>query len=294
MEVIKIIPRGYCHGVVDAIAMVKRVAKDPSYPRPIHILGMIVHNRHVVEDLEKLGVINLDGPDRLSILEQINEGTVIFTAHGVSPQVRQRAAEKGLTVVDATCSDVTRTHDLVTELANEGYEILYIGKKGHPEPEGAMGNAPGKVHLIETVADVEALPFGPEHKLALTTQTTLSQWDTQEIIDAALARYPQLLVYNEICKATQLRQEAAVEQSADADLTVVVGDQRSNNSKKLVEVVQEIAGKPAVLVDSVASLSPELFSGKKRIAVTAGASTPNPVTREVIRYIENLGENEGG
>ena len=151
LEVIKITPRGYCYGVVDAIQLAKQVAKDPSYPRPIHILGLIVHNRHVVESLQdEYGIISLDGPDRLTLLEQITEGTVIFTAHGVSPAVKARAKERGLTCVDATCPDVTRTHQLIKDLADKGYQIIYIGKRGHPEPEGAMGEAPGSVHLVET------------------------------------------------------------------------------------------------------------------------------------------------
>ncbi len=138
MEVIKISPRGYCYGVVDALQLVRQTAKDPTVPRPIYIIGQIVHNRHAIEELTNLGVITLEGPDRASILEQVNEGTVIFTAHGVSPLVKHRAREHGLNCIDATCPDVTVTHDLVHELAANGYYILYIGKKGHPEPEGVL------------------------------------------------------------------------------------------------------------------------------------------------------------
>lgn len=142
MEVVRISPRGYCHGVVAAMVKAIRAARDPSFPRPLYILGMLVHNRYVVEAFARLGVETLDGADRLSLLETIERGTVIFTAHGVSPAVRRRAAEKGLTVVDATCPDVLRTHELIAKKARQGYAILYIGRAGHPEPEGAVGVAP--------------------------------------------------------------------------------------------------------------------------------------------------------
>ena len=162
MEVIKISPRGYCYGVVDALQIVRQTAKNPNEPRPIYIIGQIVHNRHAIEELTNLGVITLDGPDRVSILEQVTEGTVIFTAHGVSPLVKQQARERGLHCIDATCPDVTVTHDLVRDLVAKGYYILYIGKKGHPEPEGVLGEVPGHISLIEDEADVDALNLTPD------------------------------------------------------------------------------------------------------------------------------------
>jgi 4-hydroxy-3-methylbut-2-enyl diphosphate reductase len=197
MEVIKVSPRGYCYGVVDAMQIARNAAKDPMIPRPIYIVGLIVHNRFAVDELTTLGITTLDGPDRASILEQINAGTVIFTAHGVSPAVKRRAQERGLHCIDATCPDVTKTHDLVKQLVAEGYHILYIGKKGHPEPEGVIGEAPGFVHLIENEADLAALDLSEAQtrKLALSTQTTLSQWDTQRLIEAVRARWPQVVVH---------------------------------------------------------------------------------------------------
>ncbi|MCS7002268.1 MAG: 4-hydroxy-3-methylbut-2-enyl diphosphate reductase, partial [Dehalococcoidia bacterium] len=286
MEVIKVTPRGYCYGVVDAIQMAKKVAADPTAPRPIYILGLIVHNHHVVNDLQKFGIISLDGPDRLTLLEQIDHGTVIFTAHGVSPAVKQRAIEKGLHIVDATCPDVERTHSLIRELTARDYHIIYVGKRGHPEPEGAIGEAPDRVHLIETEADVPNLDL-PTTRIAVTTQTTLSKWDTQRVIDAVLARYPHAEVHNEICLATQERQEAAVFFAKDADLVLVVGDERSNNTNRLVEVVQKMARRPAYRIDSVADIREEWLEGKRRVAVTAGSSTPSELTRAVIKYLES-------
>lgn len=288
MEVIKISPRGYCYGVVDALQTVRQTAKDPNVPRPIYIIGQIVHNRHAIEELTNLGVVTLDGPDRVSILEQVSTGTVIFTAHGVSPQVKQRARERGLYCIDATCPDVTVTHDLVRDLVAQGYYILYIGKKGHPEPEGVVGEVPGHISLIENEADVAALNLTPEQqeKLAVSTQTTLSQWDTRRIIQYIKSRFPQAEVHIDICPATQTRQEAVVAQAKGADLTVVVGDPRSNNTNRLVQVSEELAGTPAVRIEDLSQLNTEWLQGKKRVAVTAGASTPSQLTREVIRFLE--------
>jgi len=289
MDVIKISPRGYCYGVVDAIQLAKTVAKDPNVPRPIYVLGQIVHNQHVVDGLGELGIISLDGPDRLSILEGVSEGTVIFTAHGVSPQVKASARARGLNCIDATCPDVTRTHDLVVNLVAQGYEIIYVGKRGHPEPEGVMGEAPGRVHLVENPADVAALQLALDTpKIAATNQTTLSQWDTEATMAAIKQKYPRAEVHNEICLATQLRQNAAVQQGQKAEVVLVVGDRRSNNSNRLVQVVQEKAGRPAYLIDSVAEIRPEWLTGKRVVGVTSGSSTPSELTREVVKYVESL------
>lgn len=292
MKIIKVTPRGYCYGVVDAMQIAREAAKNPDLPRPIHVVGQIVHNRFAVKELTDLNIITLDGPDRASILDQITAGTVIFTAHGVAPAVKARARERGLHCIDATCPDVTRTHDLVKDLVARGYEILYVGKKGHPEPEGVVGEAPEHVHLVETLADVAALDtdIAQQPKLAITTQTTLSQWDTQAVIDAAKQRFPQIEVYNEICRATQVRQEAVAAQARGADMTIVVGDPRSNNTNRLVQVAEEIAGSHAIRIDSVADLRPEDLAGKTTIAVTSGASTPSQITREVIRFVERLAQ----
>ncbi|MBE3576943.1 MAG: 4-hydroxy-3-methylbut-2-enyl diphosphate reductase [Limnochordales bacterium] len=290
MEVIPVTPRGYCYGVVDAIQLVREVARDPGYPRPIQVLGQIVHNRHVVEELDRLGVITLDGPDRLKLLEKVEGGTVIFTAHGISPAVREAAIRRGLRVVDATCPDVARTHELVRKLVAQGYELLYVGKRNHPEPEGVIGEAPEHIHLVEQEGDLDQLPEEVQQRLAtrpvaVTTQTTLSQWDTIRIIAAIRQRYPDAEVYNEICRATQTRQEAAVEAARQVDLVLVVGDRRSNNSNRLVQVVREIAGKPAYLIDDENDIRPEWLQGVTRVAVTAGSSTPSHITRAVIERL---------
>src|SRR5207249_2233861 len=224
MEVLKITPRGYCHGVVDAFRIAKRVREETQ--GPVHMLGMLVHNTHATDDLQAQGIALVDQPNRLAGLEHIKDGTVIFTAHGVSPQVKERAVELGLRPVDATCSDVVRTHELVADLARKGYEVVYIGRKGHPEPEGVMGEAPGKVHLVQDPQDIDALDLQGE-LIAITCQTTLSVWDTEDLIGRVKSRYPQAEVYNEICRATQERQEAAVEAAKEVDLVIVVGSPRA-------------------------------------------------------------------
>lgn len=290
MEVRKITPRGYCYGVVDAMVLAQQTARNLDLPRPIYILGMIVHNRHVTDAFEDEGIITLDGANRLEILDQIDSGTVIFTAHGVSPEVRKKAREKGLTTVDATCPDVTRTHDLIREKTAEGYEIIYIGKKGHPEPEGAMGVAPDKVHLIETEAEIADLKVGTD-RLVITNQTTMSQWDIKHIMNRLIARFPTAEIHNEICMATQERQAAVAEQAAGCDLVIVVGDPRSNNSNRLAQVSEEIAGVRAYRIADLSELKREWLDGVRIVGVTSGASTPTPITKEVIAYLEQYDGN---
>ncbi|MCA1021406.1 4-hydroxy-3-methylbut-2-enyl diphosphate reductase [Halobacillus litoralis] len=287
MEVIKIAPRGYCYGVVDAMVIARNASKDQNLPRPIYILGMIVHNSHVTEAFKEEGIITVDGKNRSDMLEGIHEGTVIFTAHGVSPQVKDRARDKGLTVLDATCPDVTNTHNLIRSKVAEGFEVIYVGKKGHPEPEGAMGVAPGKVHLVQTEEDVENLELDHD-KLMITNQTTMSQWDVYDVMEKAREKFPQLEKQQEICMATQVRQEAVAEQAGQADLTLVVGDPMSNNSNRLAQVSKEKAGTTAYRIADVTEIELDWLEDVHTVAVTAGASTPTPITKEVIKFIEQF------
>ncbi|MEB7066841.1 4-hydroxy-3-methylbut-2-enyl diphosphate reductase [Mammaliicoccus sciuri] len=293
MEIIKITPRGYCYGVVDAMVIARNASLDKSLPRPIYILGMIVHNKHVTDAFESDGIITLDGPNRLKILEQIDEGTVIFTAHGVSPEVKRRAKEKGLVCIDATCPDVDNTHQLIRDVKSNGYHVIYIGKKGHPEPEGAVGVAPDIVHLVQTLDDIDALPEGlMNQKLIVTNQTTMSQWDVKHLIDELKVKYPHIEVHEEICLATQVRQEAVATQADQADLLIVVGDPKSNNSNRLAQVSKEIAHTNAYRIADLSELKLEWLQDIESVAVTAGASTPTPIVKEVIDYIKNYDPTE--
>ena len=223
MQVIKINPRGYCYGVVDAMVIARNAALDKTLPRPIYILGMIVHNKHVTDAFEQEGIITLDGEDRLDIINKVEQGTVIFTAHGVSPEIREIAKRKGLIAIDATCPDVTVTHDLIREKSAEGYDIIYIGKKGHPEPEGAIGVAPEHVFLVQNEEEIAALNLTNE-KLLVTNQTTMSQWDVAHLMSALQAKYPHIEVHKEICLATQVRQEAVAAQAGAAGLLIVASE----------------------------------------------------------------------
>ncbi|MGE7636635.1 4-hydroxy-3-methylbut-2-enyl diphosphate reductase [Bacillus sp. AFS026049] len=291
MKVIKISPRGYCYGVVDAMVIARNAALDKTLPRPIYILGMIVHNKHVTDAFEEEGIITLDGSNRNDIIEQVDSGTVIFTAHGVSPEIRKIAEKKGLVTLDATCPDVTATHDLIREKQAEGYQIIYIGKKGHPEPEGAVGVAPDVVHLVQKDEDVEALTLNSD-KIIVTNQTTMSQWDVLDIMDKVKEKFPHAEVHKEICLATQVRQEAVAEQAGEADVLIVVGDPKSNNSNRLAQVSQEIAGTRAYRIADISELNLEWLKDAETVAVTSGASTPTPITKEVIAFLEQYEAND--
>lgn len=287
MEIINISPRGYCYGVVDAMIIARNASLDESLPRPIYILGMIVHNEHVTNAFEQIGIHTLDGANREDILSQIDEGTVIFTAHGTSPKVKQQAIDKGLVTIDATCPDVMITHELILEKVTAGYEIIYIGKKNHPEPEGAIGVAPENVFLVASIEDINNLQLEND-KIFVTNQTTMSQWDVANLMDAIKLKYPQVVVHKDICKATQVRQEAVVNQAATCDLTIVVGDPKSNNSNRLAQVSEQQIGVKAYRVKDVSEINPAWFNEVKKVAVTAGASTPTQIVREVIDYLEQF------
>ncbi|MGM9965985.1 MULTISPECIES: 4-hydroxy-3-methylbut-2-enyl diphosphate reductase [unclassified Rummeliibacillus] len=291
MQVIKITPRGYCYGVVDAMVIARNAALDKTLPRPIYILGMIVHNKHVTDAFEQDGIITLDGPNRLEILKQVDKGTVIYTAHGVSPEVRELARKKGLVAIDATCPDVTVTHDLIEEKSAEGYDIIYIGKKGHPEPEGAIGVSPNHVHLVQNLEDIDQLNLTRD-KILVTNQTTMSQWDVADLMDRLKEKYPNIEIHKEICLATQVRQEAVAKQAGEADLLLVVGDPRSNNSNRLTQVSEEIAHTNSYRIADLSELKLEWLEGIEKVGVTAGASTPTPIVKEVIRFLEKYDPND--
>lgn len=291
MQVIKITPRGYCYGVVDAMVIARNAALDKTLPRPIYILGMIVHNKHVTDAFEQDGIVTLDGKNRLEILEKVDKGTVIFTAHGVSPEVRELARKKGLVAIDATCPDVTVTHKLIKEKSSQGYDIIYIGKKGHPEPEGAIGVAPDHVFLVQSIEDIDQLQLTRD-KILVTNQTTMSQWDVAHLMEHLKEKYPSIEVHKEICLATQVRQEAVAKQANEADLLIVVGDPKSNNSNRLTQVSEEIAHTKSYRISDLSELRLEWLEGIEKVGVTAGASTPTPIVKEVIKFLEQYNPND--
>ncbi|MDR6538956.1 4-hydroxy-3-methylbut-2-enyl diphosphate reductase [Variovorax soli] len=282
-EVILAEPRGFCAGVDRAIEIVERaIAK---FGAPIYVRHEIVHNTYVVNELKAKGAVFIED------LAEVPPGaTLVFSAHGVSKAVQAEARARGFEIFDATCPLVTKVHVEVAKLAKEGYEFIMIGHKGHPEVEGTMGQLSGGIHLVEDVADVARVQPAQTEKLAVVTQTTLSVDDAAEISAAVRARFPKVREpkQQDICYATQNRQDAVKLLSPQVDLVIVVGSPTSSNSNRLRELAQRL-GTESYMVDSAAELKPEWFEGKARVGLTAGASAPEVLVREVIDRIKALG-----
>lgn len=282
-EVVLAQPRGFCAGVDRAIEIVERALS--LYGAPIYVRHEIVHNRHVVQDLRAKGAIFIDE------LDQAPSGAyVIFSAHGVAQAVRREADERGLQVFDATCPLVTKVHVEVAKMRAAGREIIMVGHKGHPEVEGTLGQAEGGMYLVETVADVQALEVADPGKLAYVTQTTLSMDDAAQVVDALKQRFPDIAEPKkaDICYATQNRQDAVKVMAPQCDLVLVVGSANSSNSNRLREVAERL-GVQAHLIDDADSIDPAWLEGRSRIGVTAGASAPDVLVREVIARLKLLG-----
>lgn len=287
MEILSVVPRGYCQGVVRAIQIAEETVKsNPGIP--VTMLGMIVHNQFVVDTCKEMGIQFVEDSlrTRLELLDEIQEGIVIFTAHGVSDEVYEKAKAKGLSIVDATCKDVEKTHILVKNHCQKG-DVLFIGKKNHPESEGIVGLS-SRVHLITKKEDLKDLP--PLENILITSQTTISILEAREIIEACKQLYPEAKVNEEICSATRLRQEAVMKLE-NIDLLIVVGDSRSNNSKQLKEIGLTHGVKESILIDNVQSLKEDMVKGKARIAITSGSSTPNPLTTQVIDFLKDYAKS---
>jgi len=285
MKTIKITPRGLCHGVVGAINTITKLDQK-STPNPIYILGMLVHNKQVVQSFEDKGIITLHDPSktRLELIEEINEGTVIFTAHGISPKVRSRALEKGLTIIDTTCGDVTKTQNVINDYLSQDYSIIYIGKENHPESEAAQGIS-DNVHLVYDEETINNLTL--TGKIAVTNQTTMSLYDVYNLSQYIKTIYPESVFIDEICNATRIRQEAVMKQE-QSDHLFVVGDKLSNNSLKLVQVSIEQSGINATLIESVKDIDIEQLKQFDIVSVSSGASTPTRTTKEVIAFLEQF------
>ena len=290
MKVTGITPRGYCKGVVRAINIVRKAAN--SSQRPLYILGMIVHNEYIVNALKELGAVTVEDASktRMELLDSINEGTVIITAHGAGEQVMIKAKEKGLNIIDASCLDVIKTHDLIKQRLLEGYEILYIGKKNHPESEGAMMIDSDHMHLITEKKDL--LSLDPSIKYLITSQTTMSLFDVYELCEYAKKILPNLIVEQEICNATRIRQEAISKMDPDIDIVFIVGDPHSNNTAKLASIAKNKAGKETYMIESIEDLKIEWLEHKHHAAVSSGASTPTSLTNQVIDFLKQFEWND--
>lgn len=280
-------PRGFCAGVVRAVDIVGEALK---VTKPIYVRKEIVHNKFVVDSLRDEGAIFVDE------LEEIPDGTAeqpvvcVFSAHGVSPAVRERAKEKHLFVIDATCPLVTKVHLEAIRYAKNGYDIILIGHPGHEEVEGTMGEAPYAMHLVADLSDVEKLDLPQTEKLVFLTQTTLSVDDTREIIAALRAKYPTLTQppKEDICYATTNRQHAVKDLAPRCDLILVIGAQNSSNSQRLREVA-EACGTPAHLIDNETSLRDEWFENVRTVGISAGASAPEVLVERVIAALRERG-----
>jgi 4-hydroxy-3-methylbut-2-en-1-yl diphosphate reductase len=283
MEVLLANPRGFCAGVERAIAIVEQALAV--HGAPIYVRHEVVHNKTVVEDLRSKGAVFVEE------LWQVPSGnTVIFSAHGVSKAVRAEAEARGLRVFDATCPLVTKVHVEVAKMRAAGRDIVMIGHRGHPEVEGTMGQAAEGMHLVETAADVERLEVRDPQKLSYVTQTTLSVDDAAAVVAALKARFPAITgpKKDDICYATQNRQDAVKIMSPQCDVVIVVGSPNSSNSNRLREVARG-RGIPAYMVDSAEQLKPEWVAGKRRVGITAGASAPEVLVAELVARLEALG-----
>lgn len=283
MEALLANPRGFCAGVERAIAIVERAIA--LYGAPIYVRHEIVHNKFVVEDLRSKGAVFVDE------LDEVPAGaTVIFSAHGVSRAVQAEAEARDLKVFDATCPLVTKVHVEVAKMLKAGREIIMIGHRGHPEAEGTMGQASDGMYLVETLEDVAALQVKDETHLAYVTQTTLSVDDAASIVHALKQRFPTIVgpKKDDICYATQNRQDAVKFMAPRSDVVIVVGSPNSSNSNRLREVAQNM-GVPAYMVDHADQIKPEWVAGKQRIGITAGASAPEVLVAQVIERLKQLG-----
>ena len=276
-------PRGFCAGVDRAVEAVRSALR--AYGRPLYVRHQIVHNRFVLEALEKEGAIFVES------LDQVPEGQrVIFSAHGVAPSEWDRAKDRCLRVIDATCPLVTKVHLEVERYANEGRTVLLVGHAGHEEVKGTLGVAPGKVVLVGRVEEARALEVSDPERIAAVTQTTLSVDDTREIMDTLKERFPALLTpkTDDICYATQNRQNAVKELVAVSDVVLVVGSRQSSNANRLVEVARQ-RGARAFLVDSIADVEPTMLDGVKSLGLTASASSPEWLVEEIIGAFADRG-----
>ena len=279
MQVLLASPRGFCAGVNMAIEALELALR--TLPAPIHVYHEIVHNKHVVHYFRGRGVVFVD-----ELAEVPVGATLLFSAHGVSPEIRQLARDRQLRAIDATCPLVTKVHLEAIKYARQGYTILLIGHEGHDEVIGTMGEAPAAIRLVETPADVDSLQVADETKVAYLTQTTLSVDDANRIIVRLRERFPQIAAppKDDICYATQNRQEAVSVLSEEADLSLILGSQNSSNSQRLAELSRE-RGVPAYLIDGPQDIDLQWFQGAERVLVTAGASAPEVVVEAVLDFL---------
>lgn len=284
MIINKIEPQGYCQGVINALKIINEAINKND---KIYSLGSIIHNDFVINDLKNKGVITIEekGLSRLELLDRINDGTVVFSAHGVSPLVYEKAKEKNLNIIDATCPMVHLVHKKMKEHLDLGYDCIYIGAKGHPECEGVLGIS-NKIHFISNLDDINNLNIKND-KIYVTNQTTLSIYDIEGLFIELKNKYKNILIDDKICNATTVRQKALANQPK-CDLCIIVGDKKSSNSLKLYKVSTEIAKVKTIFVDNLKNLDKELLKDVNIVNISSGASTPSFLVDEIIEYLKKL------
>lgn len=280
MKILLANPRGFCAGVNMAIDVVDQVLRLRG--APVYVYHEIVHNRHVVDDFRGRGVVFVD-----TVREVPDGSVVVYSAHGISPEVRAEANRRRLVEVDATCPLVIKVHHEVQRFAREGYSIVFIGHAKHDEAVGTVGEAPDAITVVESVEDVERLEVRNPNKMAYVTQTTLSLYDAQRIIDALKARFPNIKAppKEDICYATTNRQNAVADVAPEVDLVLVIGSRNSSNSQRLVETAHQ-AGKAAYLIDDQSELDPQWFDGVETVLITAGASAPEYLVQDLVERLQ--------
>lgn len=285
MEIKRVVPSGYCKGVVNAINIVKKTKEQ--YPNEnIYILGMIVHNSYVSKQMEDLGVITLEDPNlsKEELLDTIDKGVVIFTAHGISDKIKQKALDKGLICVDASCVDVLKNKDLIKSYLDKGYDVVYFGKKKHPEAEAILSLS-NNIHLVSNISDIDNLNISNDN-LFITNQTTMSYLEVEDMLKLIKDKYPTCIIQKEICNATSSRQ-LAITNIKDGDVLYVVGDVKSNNTNKLKEIGSKYF-KKVFLISNYKEINKKDLVNENKIYVTAGASTPPILIDEVIDSLSKL------
>ena len=283
MQVKKIKPQGYCKGVILAINKCLEVIKNPNTKKPIYMLGMIIHNKYVCQELEKMGLVILEGINKLELLSNISTGTVIISAHGVNNKVKEAIISKGLDIIDTTCPDVRKVHDSVLKYLLDGYEVLYIGKRNHPEAIGILEES-NDIHLIDDLPQLDE--FDTTKKYYITNQTTLSNSHIIEYHNKIKEKFLNAVIENNICLATTNREKALYD--IKTDLIVVVGDFHSSNTQKLVYVAKNKAyAKAVIAIEKAKDLLNYDLSSYNEAYVTSGASTPNAIVDEVIKFLES-------
>lgn len=288
-KIIKLKENGFCYGVKKAIEITNKVASDLNYPRPIYLLGNLVHNEYVKQYLEKMGIIILDGKSRLEMIKEIDYGTVIFSAHGVSHEVEKIAFEKGLTVVDSTCPYVKRTFNQMENVIHNNYQIIFVGKQNHPETEAALAISPN-VHLYD-VSQNKLVDANLKGNIALCHQTTMSSYDIQHVFDSLKKEYPNIAKLDMICNVTEKRQQAIINigkvPNHDNSMIIVVGDRTSNNSTKLYEMAKRI-NDSTLFINTISDLNLTLMKKYSEIYLISGTSTPQKIVDEIYEVLNKL------